>query len=309
MRIRYGLAALFVGVVGGLILVRDAGYLGGRTDGGPLRLGLRGNGASASARPGQGAGIGGGIVLSGGEGVRVASAQPDFLSPGVRFRGPRVDAGGRCGSCPFPGRGRRVIGRTVTAADRVAVFGLQARRPGVYFALGLTVDYRRGSRRFRYRDDQTLCLSVGPRKRCTLDYALPDGAEVAEAGGPSAFGAPIRESDDPARPLRVVYPAVSAQRSPAFTLTNLTGRGVSVRDVAIARVQAGRFSVRPGAAEPAEIELEAHGSRRVRLSVTVTGCLPEGEAVGPGVSATVGGERTELPMSVGFEFRGRGCPH
>lgn len=145
------------------------------------------------------------------------SVKPDFASPGLELRGPRADPSGRCGGCAFPRIARPVIGHTLTEKDRGVVFGLRARRPGVYFAFGLAVDYRRGSRRFRYHDDQTLCLSVGRRNRCSLDYVLPAGADVAEAGGPSRFGVALREADDPERPLEAVYPVATATRRPSFT--------------------------------------------------------------------------------------------
>lgn len=307
MRTRYALAALFVAVVGGLILVRDAGYLGGRTEGGPLKLGLLDQGAFGRAAAGETLGAAGGIVMEADAEVRVASVEPVFLSPGLKFRAPRVGGNENCASC-YPRRARPVVGSTLATRVGRVVFGLRARRPGVYFALGLEVDYRQGSRRFRYRDDQTLCLSVGRRNQCPFNYALPDDVEVAEAGGPSRFGAPLREGDGTDRGLRAVYPLVAGTRRPAFTLTNLTGETVAVRDVAITRVQGASFSVVPGAADPPAFRLAPRGSRRVRLDVAIKGCLDRGDAVGPRVSAEIDGRKTELPMSVGFEFRGRGCP-
>lgn len=81
-----------------------------------------------------------------------------------------------------------------------------------------------------------------------------------------------------------------------------------MRDVAIDRVASDDLHIVPGRTSPSAFKLAAHGSRRVRLALTVSGCLPKGDGVGPRVAAKVDGRAIELPMSVALEFRGRGCP-
>ena len=172
MKVRYGLAAVFVAVVAALIAVRDAGYLGGRTPDGPLTLTVAGE---ATVRPGETATFLARMRLDGGP-VQMQDIDPVFRSPGLTFRRPRI--GER-----YARVNPRVEGATLVG-DEIVGFGLRARRPGVYYVRGLTTDYRRGARRFRDEDDEVVCLAVGKRRACAPGFAVPD-VRLAEVGGPS----------------------------------------------------------------------------------------------------------------------------
>lgn len=207
MKVRYGLAAAFVGVVAALIAIRDLGYLGGRTDGGPLTIAHADFGVTTELE---------------GEPVEIQYARPRFISPGVRYRAARlVDEG--CDPCRYDRGAPLFVGPGYRGEGR-PVFGLRAEERGFYYALGFRVDYRRGLRRYRIDVEGTTCLVVGTKAPCP-DPVDPGEAPLAEIGGPSDY-----------------RPAAGAVE---LTLTNLTERGIEVTELAGARPSV--FRLRSGA--------------------------------------------------------------
>lgn len=165
MRVRYGLAALFVGVVAALIAVRDLGYLGGRTDGGPLTVEYSDFIVTTEVD---------------GEPVEIQYARPRFISPGTRYRAPRQSDGSR-----YRRSAELLVGTAFDGGD--AVFALEAEEPGFYYAVGFRVDYKRGLRRWRSDVDGTSCLVVRTKEPCP-EPVDPGDAPLAEIGGPSDYG-------------------------------------------------------------------------------------------------------------------------
>lgn len=159
MRARYGVAAAFVVVVAALIAVRDAGYLGGRAEGGPLEVQLAAGGELE-------------YTLDG-DAVQVQDVGFSFVSPGATVIGPTL-AGGQ----------GLEDARLTEPTGRGAV-RLRARRRGVYYALSGTVDYRRGQRRFQAEMGDA-CTAVRLEATCA-GYDGPGEAQVAEIGGPSKY--------------------------------------------------------------------------------------------------------------------------
>lgn len=159
MRQRYAVAAGFVVVVAALILIRDEGYLGGRTDGGPLVFAIDADGSFSYELDG--------------DAVSVQDVRFRVISPGMRFRGPALEDGAEL-------EGARLS--VPVGEGRVR---LRAREPGVYYLLGGTVDYRRGQRRFRARFGDA-CITVKVALECD-SYRGPADAAVAEIGGPSRY--------------------------------------------------------------------------------------------------------------------------
>ncbi len=289
MRARYLAAAGFVVAVSALLAIRHAGYLGGRVVGGPLEVGLGGSAVSVTARPSQVRFVMLPFALRG-SGVRMQEVEPDFVSPGLDVVGPRIP------------HQSRLSGRPVTSRLRAVNLGLRARRPGVYYAEGLTADYRRGQRRFRYHDDQQLCLSVGRRARCAA-YAVPSGAAVAEAGGPSNYGVRLSAADPPRGGLEARIPAVPGRRSIRLTLTNLTHRTVTVSDPEIPAIGGSGLTVKPDGAAPHRFSLAPQAGRSVRLSMRIAGCETGGVSLTVSrITAGVGGERVDVPLSVALAF-------
>lgn len=253
MRARYVVAAGFVAIVVVLIVVRDQGYLGGRADGGPLTIGA--GVAAAERKPDKTAGFGLGPALEG-DPVTIQSVRADFTSPGLNFRAARIPpaAGRGCETgCGYPREGELFVESEYDGTGD-AVIGLRAMRPGVYYALGLITDYRRGIRRFRSYSGLQLCLAVGRAARCR-DVSLPD-AELAEIGGP---GGPRR-----------------------LTLTNLSRERIEVSDVTVrgGTVEPDGFGLRPGAGRTVRLK----GCDRVEaLSARIDGetaSVPLSTAVG-----------------------------
>ncbi len=288
MRTRYLAAAGFVVMVSGLLGLRHAGYLGGRVAGGPVTVGLGGSAVSVTARPSQRRPVELPFALRGGA-VRMQKVEPDFVSPGLDVLGPRVP------------HVSRLSGHLVTSRLRTVELGLRARRPGVYYAEGLTADYRRGQRRFRSHDDQQLCLSVGRRARCA-GYSVPSGAAVAEAGGPSNYGVRLRGAG-PGRGLEAPLPAGAGRRVIRLTLTNLTRRTVTVSDPEVPALVGSGLTVKPDGAAPRRLRLSPRAGRSVQLALRIAGCETPGDVLTVHrITAAVGGNRVEVPLSVALAF-------
>ena len=89
-----------------------------------------------------------------GDPVRVQNVRPRFASPELELIGP---AKRRLRAAPAllpPRRRRPARGRHAARRAPAAILGLRAQRAGLYYALGLIVDYRRGQRRYRDRESQ-----------------------------------------------------------------------------------------------------------------------------------------------------------
>ncbi len=287
MKVRYAIAAAFVAVVASLIAVRDAGYLGGRTDGGPLRIGLR-EGLSAAASPGATLGVPLEVELDSGP-VVVQSLQPRFASPGLRVRAPRLATDAE--STEYPRDGRLLIGRTFDGEPAV-VQGLRAKQPGVYYALGLVVDYRRGLRRFRHYDGQTICLEVGPKAACSAASVRVPDAAVAEVGGPSDYGVRLRGGP-------VARLPGNARHKVVLTLSNLTARTVEMADLRAGEAD----GVVLESARPEAFGIRGGRARKVKLIFAASGC--PGMIV-DALRARVDGKAAEVPLTIPLKFSA-GC--
>ena len=222
VRVRYGLAALFVGVVAVLIAVRDLGYLGGRTEGGPLTAQYADFRVTTDVDGGP---------------VEIQYARPRFISPGTRYRAPRLSDGGR-----YQRTEKLLVGKGFEGGD--TVFALEAEEPGFYYAVGFRLDYKRGLRRWRIDVDGTSCVVVGTKESCP-EPVDPGDAPLAEIGGPSDYEAKDGGVD--------------------ITLTNLTERGVEVSGLSGTRPDA--FRLRSGAGRHVRVECgdEAIDSLRARV--------------------------------------------
>ena len=257
MRTRYGLAAAFVVVVAALIAVRDAGFLGGRADGGPLELSLRSDGSLR-------------YELEGGA-VDVQDVRFRFVSAGATVIGPTIAGGDLLEDA-------RVEGGSGRGAVR-----LRARRRGVYYALGGTVDYRRGQRRYRTAMGSA-CIAVRLKAECA-GYGGAGDAEVAEMGGPSRYEGARFDGDT------AVFEADTA--AVRITLTSRRRRGA----VEVARMDAAG-DVRVRMSSPAVFRLPPLGTRSVFLRLAGCGRL---EAL----EAELDGDAAAIPLSVPVELR---CP-
>jgi hypothetical protein len=256
--VRYALAAAFVGVVAALIAVRDAGFLGGRADGGPLRVALEPDGAFSYELEG--------------EPVRVQDVRFRFVSPGATVIGPTL-AGGRL-----------LEDAELEDAAGGGAVRLRARRRGVYYALDGTVDYRRGQRRFRTPIGRA-CVSVRLRADCSA-YDGPGDAEVAEMGGPARYG----EADFDG--ATAVFAADAA--AVRLTLTSRRRGGLALArvrgsdDVAVGASSPSTFRLRPLGSRSLFLRLEGCGrlealraevdgdEQRIPLSVPIELRCPAG---------------------------------
>lgn len=255
MRVRYGLAAAFVALIGALLAVRDAGFLGGRADGGPLRFGVA---------------VDGGLryELEGGP-VRVQNVRFAFVSPGATVIGPSLAGGTLLEDA-----------RLSDDEGRGAV-RLRARRRGVYYALGGTVDYRRGQRRFRTRLGDA-CLAVRLRVECAAPDD-PGDAPVVELGGHARY--PEARFDG----ATAIYEGRAG--GARITLTSRRRGGVAVGGIE------GTDGVEVRSSPP-EFRIAPLASRSVFLRLRGCGRL---EAL----SAELDGDRESVPLSVPLELRCR----
>ncbi len=209
MRVRYGLAALFVGVVAALIAVRDLGYLGGRTEGGPLTVEYSDFRVTTDVDGGP---------------IEIQYARPRFISPGTRYRAPRLSDGRR-----YDRMAVLLVGTGFDGGD--ARFALKAEDPGFYYAVDFRIDYKRGLRRWRTDVAGTSCVAVGTKDPCP-EPIDPGDAPLAEIGGPSDYESKDGDVD--------------------ITLTNLTERGIVVSGLEGARPDA--FRLRSGAGRHVRVE-------------------------------------------------------
>jgi hypothetical protein len=168
---------------------------------------------------------------------------------------------------------------------------LRARRPGLYYAIGLILDYRRGERRFRDREAQVLCIAVQTRQRCDLDYQGPGDARVAQVGGPSRYpGAVFTEQE-----ARYNDPGEHRVR---LTISNRTGVAI---DVARLSLDANGLGVALASAEPAAFDLGPHEHRLVKLTVRMPAC---GNVRFGRLRAQLDGDKRSIPLSLPLRF---GC--
>lgn len=263
-RTRALLAVGFVAAVGGLLALRGVGYLGGRAMGGPLRVTI-GRGGDGVAR------------LRGGA-VRVQNVRVRVASPGLSIAGPLVASG------------RPLEDSTLRAARTPLRMRLRAGRRGVYYAVGVVTDYRRGQRRFRARVARVLCVAVGERRRCDRSYRGPGAARLAQVGGPSRYPG-----------ARVTARAAIYERPGAFrlqiALLNRTRSVIGVRDIALAGNAGGAGEAVTG---PAPFKLDRRGSRSVRLVLQVRSCAPRRI---DRLRADVDGQRRTIPLSLPLRVR------
>ena len=286
MRVRLLLALVFVAVVGALIALRDQGYLGGRVPGGPFRIGTDIVSVPAERRQIVAFGLSGALK---GDPVRIQGVRPRVVSPELGVLGPDVAA--RCsGECkydrwPPPGSTGPLEDATVRDDVSFASMGLRAPRPGLYYALGLTVDYRRGQRRFRDRESQRLCIEVATRAKCDSDYRGPGRARVAQVGGPSRYpGARLTAS-------AATYARTGEYRL-RVTLANQTRSAIEVGDVALDGNRAGTAITET---EPDAFRLTPHGFRVVVLHLSVPRC---GGVPFPRLRAKLDGRLRSIPLSL-----------
>ncbi len=264
LRARALFALAFVAGVCGLIALRDAGYLGGRHRGGPLRVTV------ISDRPPV-------VRLAAhlkGDAVRIQNVRVRVRSPGLSLAGPRLPDG------------RALEDATLRAGRTPLTLGLRALRPGTYYALGLITDYRRGQRRFRDREMQTLCLAVGRRRRCDPTYRGPGAARVAQMGGPSRYpGARVG--------TRAATYATPGTYRVRLTVANVTRSVIHVKDVGLDR----NPTVASGG--PAPFRLGPHGSHDVLLTLTMRAC---GRVTFRRLRARLDGDRKSIPLSLALRF-------
>lgn len=289
-RARALVAVVFVALVGALIVLRDQGYLGGRLGGGPLRIGAAAVGAAGQPNQIQAFGLSG--TLKGGP-VRVQNVRPRIVSPELEILGPNVSSR-RLGierldawppnyaSDPLKDAGLR-------GAEPQAVMGLRAQRRGVYYAIGLITDYRRGQRRYRDREAQILCVAISRRQRCDLGYRGPRGARVAQVGGPARY--PAARLDASAATF-----TKPGKRRVRITLANQTRSVIDVSDLAFDRNDAGVAITRT---QPETFRLPPRGHQVVRLEVTVPpGC----DGTFPRLRADLDDARRSIPLSLPLRF-------
>lgn len=208
MRARYGVAAVFVAVVVALIAVRDLGYLGGRTDGGPLAVAYEDFAVS--------------LEVDGGP-VEIQYARPRFISPETRYRAPRMREGSR-----YSRKAELLVGAGFDGGE--AIFRIDAEEPGFYYAVGFRIDYKRGLRRWRIDVDGTSCVVVGPQADCPPPVD-PGEAPLAEIGGPSDHGAEDGDVDITLTNLTergIEVTGLEGARPDAFRLRSRAGRRVRV---------------------------------------------------------------------------------
>jgi hypothetical protein len=294
MRYRVAFALAFVAVVGGLIALRDHGFLGGREAGGPFRIRT-----AAIALEMQRDAIAA-FTLSGrleGDAVRVQNVRPRLASPEVEVLGPNLYAGhlgaARPKRWPPRGAGAALEDARVDDARVGAIMGLRAQRAGLYYVLGLVVDYRRGQRRFRDREPQSLCISVHTKQRCDLDYGGPGDARVAQVGGPSRYpGSELSETE-------AAYTEAGEYRL-RITIANQTRSAIDVSAIAL---DDNAFGVELTASAPDEFHLPPKGYRVVRLRARLPRCMPSSITFSR-LRAKLDSERRSIPLSLPLRF---GC--
>lgn len=271
MRYRALVAIAFVVVVGALIVLRDQGYLGGRLRGGPLRVGTGHDARRAEKLAIVTFPLGADLA---GDPVRVQNVRVRLRSPGLRVHGPDLGTGGSLEDATL---------RRPVPPVRI---GLQAEAPGVYYALGLITDYRRGQRRYRDREAQTLCISIGPRQRCNLGYRGPGAARVAQVGGPARYrGAELS-------PRTATYAGPGTYRV-RLTIANQTRSVIEVAKVGLDRD--------PGvtATGPEPFVLRPHAYREIGLTLAARAC---GARRFDRLRADLDGERRSIPLSLPLRF-------
>lgn len=289
MRVRLLFALVFVAIVGGLIVLRDQGYLGGRRDGGPFRLATDGVSAGGPADVVYGFGLFGSLH---GAPVRVQHVRPRVVSPELEVLGPnRTDDA--CGACDFsrwpPTAAPEPLEDSEVASHASrALLGLRAQRPGLYYAVGLITDYRRGQRRFRDREPfQWLCIAIETRQRCRGSYRGPGAARVAQVGGPSGYrGAKLTE-------FAAIYGRPGEYRL-RITLSNRTRSAIDVADLALDANRAGAAIVEQA---PERMRLSPHGYEVVRLRLSVPACRSEVARLDR-LRAKLDGELRSIPLSL-----------
>ncbi len=264
MRTRALFALAFVAAVSGLIALRDAGYLGGRHRGGPLRVTV------SDAKPP----VVGLVARLKGKPVRVQNVRVRVRSPGLSLRGPHLSDG------------RDLEDASLRRARTPLSLGMRAVAPGTYYAFGLITDYRRGQRRYRDREAQTLCVAVGRRRRCDPTYSGPGDARVAQVGGPSRYPG-----------ARVSAGAATYEKPGTYvarvTVANLTR---SVIDVAKVTLDRNATVVSSG---PEPFRLAPHGSHEVRLTLRARAC---GYVTFNRLRADLDGKRRSIPLSLRLRF-------
>ena len=289
LRPRALLAVAFVAIVGGLILLRDEGYLGGRLKGGPLRIG--GAHAAATAKPRQVIAFPLRGSLKGGP-VRVQNVRSRIVSPELEVLGPNVSAEdfkGFVRGWPPPFAATALEDATVRGEAPVALVGLRAQRTGLYYAHGLVVDYRRGQRRYRDRESQRLCIALSRRQRCDLGYRGPGAARVAQVGGPARYpGAKLSED------------AATYRRPGDARLTiTLSNQTRSVIDVSGIEFDPNPSGVAVVGTEPEEARLSPHGYQVVRLRLSVP---PRCDGRFARLRADLDKDRRSIPLSLPLRF-------
>jgi len=271
---RYLFAAGFVAIVVTLIVLRDHGFLGGRELGGPLEL------TALDAER----------AVDRGETVRFR-VRTSLSVPEVRVQNVRARIRSPELAVAKSIDGRRLEDATLRKPIGPIRIALRASRPGLYYAIGLILDYRRGQRRFRDREAQVLCIAVQTRQRCDLNYRGPGDARVAQVGGPSRYGAAAFTEQD------AIYDDPGEHRL-RVTISNRTGVAI---DVARLSLDANAPGVVLASARPAAFELGPHENRLVRLVVRYPAC---GDVAFDRLRAELDGERRSIPLSLPLHF---GC--
>jgi hypothetical protein len=269
----------FVVVVVALILLRDRGYLGGRQLGGPLQIGA--GGVALVARPGEAAFAPLGGRLSGGS-VQVQNVRPRVVSPELEVIGPRLEQGGP------------LEGSSLESGAFAAKLGLRAQRAGFYYAIGLITDYRRGQRRFRDREDQSVCIAIRMKAHCDPGYEGPGDARVAQVGGPSRYRHARLQPDR----ARYEKPGPYGLR---LTVANQTRSAIDVADL---RLDDNALDVEVTTAEPTSFHLPPHGYRVVKIHLRFPACKAFALTFSR-LRARLDGEKRSIPLSLPLEF---GCP-
>jgi hypothetical protein len=278
MRARLLFALGFVVLVSALIVARDEGFLGGRELGGPLHLRLP-DGAQRVER-GQPARFRMGGSLAG-SAVRVQNVRPRFASPELA-----VDA--RVGGRPLEDSTLAPVDPGSTDDIPAVVFTLRAPRAGLYYAVGMVVDYRRGQRRFRDREPQRLCIAVHTHERCDPNYDGPGEAHVAQVGGPSRYsGARLSEA-------HALYRAPGSYVA-HVTIVNRTRSAIDVSRVGLDRNPAVRLTA-------TAIHLSPRSARGLALHLTAGRCGRGRRFTFDRLRADLDGDRRSIALSLPLAF-------
>jgi hypothetical protein len=304
MRGRYGVAAVFAAALALVLILRHEGYLHGRVEGGPLTL--SGGGAGATVKPGRTVAFGLDVKVDG-DAVEVQSVKGEFVSPGLRLLGPRRSAK-PCGACVvrhWPPAGSTPLRDGEVRGATPALLGARAPQRGIYYVRNLVALYNRGAKSYRRTVGADFCVVVARTRRrlaCPLSYQPPRRATVAEAGGPSRYGVPVRVAAADTR-ARATYPARTGTRTVGITLTNLTDIQRAVSGLG-AEVDSDGAQVTIRQVQPERVVIQPHDGRRIRLEIVIEGC-----STGDGVAATVGQLHGQVgqdlgvvPLSVALAF-------